>query len=417
LIKVKLARILVVASALLGMLAIAAPAPSQWEQPASQLAEQVAGILGPGQAQLTIRNLSTLSASEIPTIRRLLEQDLKAHGVVTSGAESANLIRITLSESARERMWVAEVVEGNETRVAMIHFDRIKAQQAQTMDGLTLRKQVVLTVRKPILGAFETGERLIAIEPEQIVVYGRAADGWQEQKTVSIEQKRPLTRDPRAIVQSATGQGFEAWLAGTECTGIPDSQDTTSGWAIRCTESDDPWIILQSQTMTPGGDATTGAATPALKAFFNASRNYFTGVVTPSLGVDLPPFYSASLLPRPVGGAALLINGIDGRVQLEDQGKVKSVEGTRDWGSDIAVLHSVCGAGSQVIVSGSGEADSDSLRAYQLPAQEAIAVSAPLTMAGSVTAIWSAQDGKSVMVAVRNAASEYEVDRVTALCN
>jgi len=40
-----------------------------------------------------------------------------------------------------------------------------------------------------------------------------------------------------------------------------------------------------------------------------------------------------------------------------------------------------------------------------------------LTMAGSVTAIWSAQDGKSVMVAVRNAASEYEVDRVTALCN
>ena len=406
-----------VASALFGMLAIAAPAPSQWEQPASQLAEQVAGILGPGQAQLTIRNLSTLPASEIPTIRRLLEQDLKAHGVVTSGAESANLIRITLSESARERMWVAEVVEGSETRVAMVHFDLTRAQEAQTMDGLTLRKQVVLTSRKPILGAFETAERLIAIEPEQIVVYDRAADGWQEQKTVSIEQKRPLTRDPRAIVQSAAGQGFTAWLAGTECTGIPDSQDTASGWAIHCTESDDPWIILQPQPMTPGGDATTGAATPALKAFFNASRNYFTGVVTPSIGVDLPPFYSAALLPRPVGGAALLIIGIDGRVQLEDQGKIKSAAGTRDWGSDVAVLHSGCGAGSQVIVSGSGEADSDSLRAYQLPAQEAVAISAPLTMAGSVTALWSAQDGRSVMAAVRNAASEYEVDRVTALCN
>ena len=405
-----------VAGALLGMLAIAAQAPSQWEQPASQLAEQVAGILGPGQAQLTIRNLSTLSASEIPAIRRLLEQDLKAHGVVTSGAESANLIRITLSESARERIWVAEVVEGNETRVAMIHFDLTRAQQAQTMDGLTLRKQVVLTSRRPILGAFETADKLIAIEPEQIVVYARAAEGWQEQKTVSIEQKRPLTRDPRAIVQSATGQGFAAWLAGTECTGIPDSQDTASGWAIHCAESDDPWIILQPQPMTPGGDATTSVA-PALKAFFNASRNYFTGVVTPSLGVDLPPFYSAALLPRPVGGAALLINGIDGKVQLEDQGKVKSVAGTRDWGSDVAVLHSGCGAGSQVIVSGSGEADSDSLRAYQLPAQEAVAVSAPLTMAGSVTAIWSAQDGKSVMVAARNAATEYEVDRVTALCN
>ncbi len=49
-----------------------------------------------------------------PLIRRLLVQDLKAHGVVMAGAESANTIRVTLSEeSATERMWVAEMVEGN----------------------------------------------------------------------------------------------------------------------------------------------------------------------------------------------------------------------------------------------------------------------------------------------------------------
>ena len=65
----------------------------------------------------------------------------------------------------------------------------------------------------------------------------------------------------------------------------------------------------------------------------------------------------------------------------------------------------------------SGEAVSDSLRAYEIPALEAVGTSAPLTMDGAVTALWTAQDGKGVMAVVRNAAAEYEVDRVTALCN
>ena len=86
--------------------------PSRWVQPAADLAAQIADILGPGQAQLSIRNLSTIQTSEIPAIRKLLEQDLKARGVIASGAESANAIRVTLSENARERLWVAEVVRG-----------------------------------------------------------------------------------------------------------------------------------------------------------------------------------------------------------------------------------------------------------------------------------------------------------------
>ena len=100
-----------------------------------------------------------------------------------------------------------------------------------------------------------------------------------------------------------------------------------------------------------------------------------------------------------------------------ENGALKPIAGTRDWGSDFAVLHSGCGAGTQIIASGSGEAASDSLRAYELPALEAVPASAPLAMDGTVTALWPAPDGKSVLAVVRNAANEYEVDRVTALCN
>jgi hypothetical protein len=105
-------------------------------------------------------------------------------------------------------------------------------------------------------------------------------------------------------------------------------------------------------------------------------------------------------------------------VQTLEKFALKPVAAARDWGSDFAALRSGCGAGTQVLVSGSGAAVTDSVRAFELPAQEAVPASAPLTMDGTVTALWSAPDGKSVFAVVRRAVdNEYEVDRVTALCN
>ena len=116
------------------------------------------------------------------------------------------------------------------------------------------------------------------------------------------------------------------------------------------------------------------------------------------------------------------MNGIDGKVQLTEAGVLKPVSGARDWGSDFAVLNTGCGSGAQVVASGSGEATADSLRAYDLPAQEAIPASAPLAMDGTVMALWTAPDGKSIFAIVRKqgnqgAGSQYEVDRVTSSCN
>jgi hypothetical protein len=116
------------------------------------------------------------------------------------------------------------------------------------------------------------------------------------------------------------------------------------------------------------------------------------------------------------------VNEIDGKVQLAEGGVLKPVSGTRNWGSDFAAMHTGCETGTQIVASGSGEALADSLRAYDLPAQEAIPASAPLAMDGTVTALWTAPDSKSVFAVVRRpgnqgAANEYEVDRVTASCN
>ncbi len=402
---------------------IAAPTPSQWEQPAANLAEQVAEILGPGQARLAIRNLSTVSTDEIPAIRRLLEQDLKTRGVLASDAEGANTVRVTLSENVRERLWVAEVVEGNETRVAMVRVEPGTAQQSQPKSGLALRKQVAITTNEAVLAALEIAGGLVTIQPEEIVIYGHAAEGWREQKRVGIGQKKPLPRDPRGIIlPSANGSGFEVSVAGMVCSGSYLPAQPAGDWTVLCCESDDPWTIVQPP-VAQTGSATQGTATQMdvsvtpMKAFYNAARNYFTGAVNFSLGVDLPPFYSAAQIIRSASSAPLLIGGIDGKVQILEGSALKPVAGTRDWGSDFAALHSGCGAGMQIVVSGSGEAAGDSLRAYELPAQEAFPASASLAMDGTVTALWTAPDGNSVFAVVHGAADQYEVDRVTALCN
>jgi len=227
-------------------------------------------------------------------------------------------------------------------------------------------------------------------------------------------------RDPRGVIfPSGNGDGFEASLAGTACSGV---YQLTGEWSVRCRESDDPWTIVQP-SVTQTGSANQGTATQMdisvtpFKAFYNAARNYFTGVFSPSLGEEMPPFYSAAQIVRSASNAPLLIGGIDGKVQIWNGPTLKPVSGTRDWGSDFAALTSGCGAGTQIVASGSGEAPTDSIRAYELPALEAIPASAPLAMDGTVTALWTAPDGKSVFAVVRSAADQYEVDRVTASCN
>jgi hypothetical protein len=417
----------VIASAVMGLMANATAAPSQWEQPTASLAEEIAAILGPGQAHLTLRNNSTIPSDEIPVIRRLLVRELKSRGVTTSEAETANLLRVTLSENLRERLWVAEIVEGNETRVAMVRLDRSINNAKPVNEQIQLRKQTVISAPEistgePILYVSEKDTALLVLHPEGVSVFSRSPDRWQPQSHFSISVQHALTRDPRGLL-IPSANGLTALIPGLECTMESAPAEITapatgSSWTHHCHASDDPWPIASG--LIAQADAANGAA--PLKAFYNAARNYFTGVVTPSLGVDLPPFYSASVIRRPASNAALLVNGIDGKVQLVENGALKPVSGTRDWGSDFAALNSGCGAGTQIIASGSGEALSDSLRAYELPAQEAIPASTPLAMEGTVTALWSAPDGKSVYAVVRKtagpgSADSYEVDRVTASCN
>ena len=140
-----------------------APGNTPWDQPAAALADQISATLGPGQAHLTLRNLSSIAADDLPAIRRVLEQDLGNHGITLSSDEAANQLRITLSENAHERIWVAEVIEGTETRIAMVTLNLAGQTATQNSAAIALHKQTVFTSWEPIVAALEVSDGLIIL--------------------------------------------------------------------------------------------------------------------------------------------------------------------------------------------------------------------------------------------------------------
>lgn len=389
---------------------------ASWERPVAALARQIADLAGPGPVQLTLRNQSTLRAEELPRIRNILERELRSLGIVPGGSDSTTLVRVTLSQNLHGGLWVAEVQEGTEIRVAMLPVKLDASPAEPGGPTLTLRAEPILTEPERVLDAqifSSAGEqRLAVLESWQIVVYARRAatpastgatttpapsSPWIEEQRLAIPYIANFSRDMRGRIVAAQNHLFNAYLPGVMCRGA----DNGSAITLACAGSDDPWPV-----------------TPTQKAFYDSARNYFMGVLTPGFGMKLAPFYQAAEISH-AGSAAMLLENVDGSVVLVQNDQTVPIHGTNDWGSDLTAIHSGCGSGTQVLVSGSGAATvSDSLRAYEISGSEAIPASTPLQLPGGVTAIWPSNSGDSAVVVIDKPDSdEYEVWSVAASCN
>jgi hypothetical protein len=375
---------------------------------------------------VTFTNRSPLTSEEAAGVRKLLEKDLRGLGVISSNAESGTAIRVTLSANADGGLWVAEVAEGTEVRVAMVAAEIGPPAADRIESGIVLSKTLLWRQREPVLDVFMipasgSAATMLVLEPERIVSYrpaagpGTAAASWMKEREFPIPHERPFPRDIRGrLLPGAADSGhlFEAYLPGAQCWGT----DNNSLLTVICEDGDDPWPILAG--------ADSGGQSARQKAFYNSARNYFTGVLAPGYGLRLPAFYDAAAMPRPAG-TALLLSALDGRVLLIENESAKRVSGTAEWGSDLAAVRSGCGSGTQVLVSAPGSGSAESVRAYEISGLEAAPVSAPLEMEGAETAMWSSYDEANATIVVRTEAvasgtgraAEYEVYRVAAHCN
>lgn len=385
---------------LLAVLAGTAFAATPWDVPVAELAAKVVAITGPGTASFTLVNASSFPADQVPTIRKQLQEKLRASGIQLRDTANATFdIRVTLSENYTGWLWVAEVAQGADTRAAMVAVDRPASVSKAAKPALTLRRTYLISSEESLLDAaiIHVGNDayLAALSGASIALYRRNGAAWELQQAFPVtERPAVFPRDLRGRIVTGSERLFDAYLPGVVC-----SSGNAAPVTVACHASDDPWSV--------GGRS----------AFYNSARNYFTGVLVPPVNKQLSPFYTVGELPRP-NYTLLIYTGIDGLAYGFDGIAQRALSGTRDWGSELAVLRSSCGSGVQILATAAREDEGrDSLHVYEMADREASEVGAPLVFDGEIVALWPASDGTATVVVRRTEKGNYDAYSVAVACN
>ena len=141
-------KVLRVSSVVLVCLAAYA-ATGKWDTQTFELARKIVAITGPGPASLDFQNSSSISADVAVGIRRNMEGDLRASGVQLR--ENAPVsIRVILSENIRGYVWLAQVQQGAETKVAMLVFPKQDLSSLATSPMVLRRSFLIALTPGPI---------------------------------------------------------------------------------------------------------------------------------------------------------------------------------------------------------------------------------------------------------------------------
>ncbi len=380
---------------------------------ARQLADRIAAVSGPGAVALEVTNRSSLDEKSVREVRSALQAQLRVQGVKTSAADqSMGSVTVVLSDSLREYVWTAEVTMGSDQpRVVLVSVAREHSTSPLSSAlPVTLKKTFLFSQQRPILDAalvdMPGGARLLVLDTMQVGAYHQQSGHWELETTLPISSPRPFPRDTRGRLLLRHDHLFDVYLPGTFCR-----SSTAAPLRLDCAVSDDPWPL------TPDDSGVNGAHVPGVRAFFAQARNFFTGVLSPGIGKvsNVPPFYSAAALPRS-NYMLWVLAAVDGSVHLIDGMTDQSVRGGHA-GSDLATVRSNCGLGTQLLVSESGEPERDTLRAYEIPDRDPVAVSSPLEFDGPITALWSdATLASAVAIVQRADTGWYEANRISISC-
>jgi len=89
-----------------------------------------------------------------------------------------------------------------------------------------------------------------------------------------------------------------------------------------------------------------------------------------------------------------------------------------DWSSDMATVRTPCGAGWQVLAASTTPDGSDTMRAYEFPDRDPVAVSPAVDLPGMISALWTESKGDSAIAVVNNRElGIYEAYRLAVSCS
>jgi hypothetical protein len=382
---------------------------------ARQLAHKIAAAAGPGAIALYVTNRSSLDEKSLREVRGALEAELSAQGVhATKADQGIGSVAVVLSESLREYVWTAEITIGSDERkIALVSLPR-PATGAAFAPALpmVLKATRLFAQEQPILDIavidVAGGSRPIVLGDGIVSVYRQQGSNpggrWELEASFPVAHSRTFPRDLRGRLLLRRDHLFDVYLPGTFC-----HSSAVAPLSLACNDSDDPWPLT--------------AYDESVRGFFAASRNFFTGVLSPGIGkiANVPAFYSSAEFQRATY-TLWAFTAVDGSLHIVD-GVTDQVIRSRKWGSEIAAIHSACGSGMQLLASDgnpvSGNSERDGLRAFEIPDRDPVAVSSPLEFDGRgvIVALWPEMSGNSATAIVkRSDTGWYEAYRVSISC-
>jgi hypothetical protein len=398
---------------------------SDWSVPEQNLAQKIVAVTGPDAVAVNFDNRSSLSKRDSDIIQNGLRSALESSGLrFVNADQAAATVAISLSENPQNYVWVAEIHQSaGDSAVVMVSTPRPEGALAMRDSvPLSLRKIPLWTQNAPILDVAVLEENpspthLAVLDPEKLSFYRFQGGQWQQEQALKIRHSRPWPRDLRGRLIPARDHLLDAYLPGVIC-----STSAASPLTLNCRESDDPWPLLGGATngdlsVFPSAGLASGASTlvPQLKAFFAPARNFFTGAITPPIGkfATVPKFYSAAVLPRD-RYMLWLFAGTDEQLHLVDG--MSDRAGKLAWGSELASVKTSCGAGWQVLATNAQ--NDNTVRAFEFPDRDAVAVSAALELPGTITELWTEARGDTGVAVTRNRdTGNYEAFRLAIDCS
>ena len=381
---------------------------------ARQLAHKIAAAAGPGAFALEVTNRSSLDDKSVREVRSALEAQLHVEGVSTAKADRAmGTVEVVLSESLREYVWTAEIAIGSdEKKVALVSLPRSSMGTGTPFTSalpIVLKTTLLFAQEQPMLDValveMPGGSRLLVLNDIMVAIYhqrgANPAGRWELETSLSITHSRIFPRDLRGRLLLRRDHLFDVYLPGTFCR---TTSSAVASLTLTCNDSDNPWPLTQDDG--------------SVRAFFAASRNFFTGALSPGIGKvsNVPSFYSAAALPRS-SYTLWAFTTVDGSLHLVDGMTDQLIRGGK-WGSDLAAVRSSCGTGTQLLVSESGDSERDGLRAFEIPDRDPAAASSAVEFDGRIVALWPESSGNGAAAIVkRKDTGWYEAYRVSISCS
>ena len=380
---------------------------ADWHQLTDQLSTKITAVTGPGVVSLEITNRSSVSAADVEQIRSALKSALTSAGTkIWQPDQASATIRVTLSETLQNYVWVAEIQQAaGEHALLIVSAPRPGSSVAgQNSRALTLQPTPLISRPEPILDfAVIEGSprRLLVLGRDSVTIYELKANRWIQGQSLGVAHERPLPRDLRGRIFLRSDHLFDVYLPGVVCRST-----NASPLAMNCAASDDPWPL------------DSGQLASGLLAFFAPARNFFTGALVPGIGrqKSASAFFSAAPIPRDKY-VLWIMAGVDGQLHFLD-GINQQAAPKIQWGSEIASVHTACRAAWQVLATSTGDSGGETIQAFEFPDREPVEVSQKIELAGSVTALWAGQNGESAAMVVRtHETGNYEAMLLNLACD